>query len=40
MLKEGAHTQKMSEAAVGLGTDNRRHRDREDEQNNEMMEDV
>jgi len=40
MLKEEAHTQKMAEAAVGLGTDNRRHQDRRDEQNNEMMEDV
>jgi hypothetical protein len=40
MLKEEAHTQKMAEAAVGLGTDSRRHQDRRDEQNNEMMEDV
>ncbi|KIW61383.1 hypothetical protein PV05_01512 [Exophiala xenobiotica] len=40
LLKEEAHTQKMSDAAVGLGTDSRRHRDLEDEQNNERMEDV
>lgn len=35
MLKEEAHSQKLADAAVGLGTDNGRR-----QQNNEAMEDV
>ena len=40
MLKEEAHTQKMADAAVGLGADNRRPQRTEDDANNEAMKDI
>ncbi|EXJ73406.1 uncharacterized protein A1O5_03166 [Cladophialophora psammophila CBS 110553] len=40
MLKEEAHTQKAADAAVGLGTDNRRPRVSEDGPGNEAMKDI
>jgi len=41
MLKEEAHSQKMADAAVGLGTDNRRaqHTDTDSEPK-EVMQDI
>lgn len=40
MLKEEAHTQKLADAAVGLGTDNRRSQRSDNKPNTEPMEDV
>ena len=40
MLKEEAHTQKLADAAVGLGTENRRSQRTDDEPNTEAMVDV
>ncbi|KAK4938656.1 hypothetical protein LTR10_020924 [Elasticomyces elasticus] len=40
LLKEEAHTQKLADAAVGLGTDDRRSQRIDHEPNTEAMEDV
>ncbi|KAJ9611569.1 hypothetical protein H2200_004753 [Cladophialophora chaetospira] len=40
MLKEEAHTQKISDAAVGLGADNRRSQLTQDDASNDAMKDV
>jgi len=39
-LKEEAHSQKMADAAVGLGSENRRAQHSENKADNEAMEDV
>jgi bud site selection protein 20 len=40
MLKEEAHSQKLADAAVGLGTDNGRIQQSQNDLNTEAMEDV